>query len=59
MGPGSARRPLSLELDSKMFFHALVVGRSGSGKSKLLHLVISTAACVYSPQEVQIFLIER
>lgn len=58
LGPGSARRPQFLELGSGMSVHALMVGRPGSGKSNLLHSVISTAACVYSPQEIQIYLID-
>jgi predicted RNA-binding protein with RPS1 domain len=58
LGPGSARKPRLLELGVGLSVHALVIGRPGSGKSNLMHVVISTAARMYSPSELQLYLID-
>lgn len=58
LGPGSARKPRLLELGVGLSVHALVIGRPGSGKSNLMHVVISTAARMYSPNELQLYLID-
>jgi len=38
--------------------HALVAGRTGSGKSNLLHVLILSLAMTYSPDEMQFYLID-
>lgn len=38
--------------------HALIAGRTGSGKSTLLHAIITSAALWYSPDEVELFLVD-
>lgn len=38
--------------------HALVAGRTGSGKSTLLHTLIASVALRYSPDEVELHLID-
>jgi S-DNA-T family DNA segregation ATPase FtsK/SpoIIIE len=38
--------------------HGLVVGRTGSGKSTLLHVLILSLAMAYSPDEIQLYLID-
>lgn len=38
--------------------HALVAGRTGSGKSTLLHVLITTLALKYSPDDVEFYLID-
>jgi len=38
--------------------HALVAGRTGSGKSTLLHVLIASLAMTYSPDEVQLYLVD-
>lgn len=38
--------------------HALVAGRTGSGKSTLLHVLITTLALHYSPDEVELYLVD-
>ena len=58
LGPGSARKPRFLELGTGLAVHALVVGRPGSGKSNLMHVVISTAALQYSPEDLHLYLID-
>ena len=58
LGPGNARKPRYLELGVGLSVHALVVGRPGSGKSNLMHVVITTALRMYSPDELQLYLID-
>jgi hypothetical protein len=38
--------------------HALVAGKTGSGKSTLLHALITNLALTYSPDEVELYLID-
>src|SRR5262249_16475250 len=45
-----------LELDHRSYVHALVTGQTGSGKSNLLHMLISSLAIVYPPDELQMYL---
>jgi S-DNA-T family DNA segregation ATPase FtsK/SpoIIIE len=45
LGPGTAQ-------------HALIAGRTGSGKSTLLHVLITNAAMWYSPDELELYLVD-
>ena len=47
-----------LELDHRSYVHALITGQTGSGKSNLLHMLISSLAIVYPPDELQMYLID-
>lgn len=38
--------------------HALIAGKTGSGKSNLLHVLIISLAINYSPEELQLYLID-
>ena len=38
--------------------HALVAGRTGSGKSTLLHVLVTTLALKYSPDDIEFYLID-
>jgi energy-coupling factor transporter ATP-binding protein EcfA2 len=38
--------------------HALIAGKTGSGKSTLLHALISNLAMWYSPDEIELYLID-
>lgn len=38
--------------------HTLIGGRSGSGKSNLLHTIIQNCSYLYSPDEVELFLLD-
>lgn len=58
LGPGSARKTRYLELGVGLSVHALIIGRPGSGKSNLMHVVITTAARMYAPSELQLYLID-
>jgi len=37
---------------------ALLIGKPGSGKSNLLHVIIANAICKYSPSQLEIYLID-
>jgi S-DNA-T family DNA segregation ATPase FtsK/SpoIIIE len=38
--------------------HGLVAGKTGSGKSSLMHALITNLALIYSPDEVELYLID-
>jgi hypothetical protein len=38
--------------------HALIAGRTGSGKSTLLHVLITNLALWYSPDEIEMYLVD-
>jgi S-DNA-T family DNA segregation ATPase FtsK/SpoIIIE len=38
--------------------HALIAGRTGSGKSTLLHVIIMNLALWYSPDEIEMYLVD-
>lgn len=58
LGPSGARRVQFLDLGSGTAQHALVAGKTGAGKSTLLHTLITSLALTYSPDEVQLYLID-
>ncbi|MCB9461190.1 MAG: DNA translocase FtsK [Anaerolineaceae bacterium] len=39
-------------------YHAVIGGRTGSGKSMLLHVLINSLALTYSPDELQLYLVD-
>ncbi|MEW5872343.1 MAG: FtsK/SpoIIIE domain-containing protein [Chloroflexota bacterium] len=58
LGPSGARKAQILELGAGVAQHALVAGRTGAGKSTLLHVLITSLALAYSPDEVTLYLID-
>jgi len=58
LGPAGARRLQYLELGQGTAHHVLVAGRVGSGKSTLLHVLITNLALTYSPDEVELYLVD-
>jgi S-DNA-T family DNA segregation ATPase FtsK/SpoIIIE len=58
LGPVSPRKAQSLILGKGTMNHALVVGRTGSGKSNLMHVIITGAALKYPPEELRLYLID-
>ncbi|NOX61511.1 MAG: protein kinase, partial [Chloroflexi bacterium] len=58
LGPTGAGKFQELCLGQDTSQHALVVGRTGSGKSTLLHVLITNLALIYSPDEVQLYLVD-
>lgn len=58
IGPIGASDALRFRFDSRLSNNALVVGRPGSGKSNLMHVFISMVAHQYSPDEVELYLVD-
>jgi hypothetical protein len=58
VGRTGATRLQSLRLGHGVAQHALVAGKTGSGKSTLLHVLITNIALWYSPDELELYLID-
>ncbi len=58
LGRAGATRLQRLRLGEGTSQHMLIAGKTGSGKSTLLHALITNAALRYSPQELQLYLID-
>lgn len=58
IGRTGATRLQYLKLGKGVAQHILIAGKTGSGKSTLLHVIISAMASCYSPEEVELYLID-
>ena len=58
IGRAGATKLQHLRLGKGTSQHVLVAGKTGSGKSSLLHALITNAALHYSPDEVEFYLID-
>ncbi len=58
LGPAGARTLLHLSLGQGTQQHCLVAGQTGSGKTNLLHVLIIGLALRYSPEELELYLID-
>ena len=58
MGRTGATRLQFLRLGHGVSQHVLIAGKTGSGKSTLLHVMITNLALWYSPDEVELYLID-
>ncbi|GIW82799.1 MAG: hypothetical protein KatS3mg105_4606 [Gemmatales bacterium] len=58
LGKAGATKLQNLELGQGTSQHVLVAGKTGSGKSTLLHALITNLALHYSPDEVEVYLID-
>lgn len=58
IGSQGADRPLRLLLGEGVRQHVLIAGKTGSGKSTLLHTIISAAAKLYRPDQLQLYLLD-
>src|SRR5207245_1641169 len=58
LGRAGATRRQALRLGQGTSQHALVAGKTGSGKSTLLHALVVNLALTYSPDEVELYLID-
>lgn len=55
---GGEVQTLKLETNGGVSPHAVVIGGTGSGKSNLLHTIILSTCYRYSPEEVNLYLID-
>ncbi|MDX9953463.1 MAG: FtsK/SpoIIIE domain-containing protein [Anaerolineae bacterium] len=58
LGPSGARKVQQFSLGENTAQHVLIAGKTGSGKSTLLHTLITSLGLVYSPEELQLYLID-
>ncbi len=58
LGRAGATKLQHLRLGKGTSQHVLIAGKTGSGKSTLLHALITNVALHYSPEEVQLYLID-
>ncbi|HVT82236.1 MAG TPA: FtsK/SpoIIIE domain-containing protein, partial [Phycisphaerae bacterium] len=58
IGKSGATRLQSLRLGVGVAQHALVAGKTGSGKSNLMHTIVTNLAMWHGPDEVEFYLID-
>ena len=58
LGRAGATKRQHLQLGRGTSQHVLIAGKTGSGKSTLLHALITNAALMYSPDELELYLID-
>lgn len=58
LGVAGVGRTLSMRLGGGTSQHVLVAGKTGSGKSSLLHTLITSAALKYSPEQLRMVLLD-
>jgi len=58
LGISDAGRIQSMKLGSGTAQHVLIAGKTGSGKSSMLHTMITSAAMKYSPKQLRLVLLD-
>ena len=58
LGPAGAKKFQHMKLGKGTSQHVLIAGKTGSGKSTMMHALITNLALTYSPNEVQFYLID-
>ncbi|MCC6416958.1 MAG: AAA family ATPase [Gemmataceae bacterium] len=58
LGRAGATKRQELRLGQGTAHHVLIAGKTGSGKSTLLHALITNLALCYSPDEVELYLVD-
>ena len=58
VGRQGANRFQSLKLGRGTSQHVMIAGKTGSGKSTLMHAMITNAALWYSPDEIELYLVD-
>ena len=58
LGRAGATKRQHLQLGHGTSQHVLIAGKTGSGKSTLMHALITNLALYYSPEEVELYLID-
>lgn len=58
LGPQGAKKLQYLTLGTGTEHHAVCIGMPGSGKTNLMHIIITTMGLMYSPAEMQLYLVD-
>jgi hypothetical protein len=58
LGRAGATKRQHLRLGQGTAQHVLVAGKTGSGKSTLLHALVTNLSLLYSPEEVELYLVD-
>jgi len=58
IGRSGATRRQALRLGKGVAQHVLIAGKTGSGKSTLLHAIVTNVAMWYTPEEVEVYLVD-
>jgi hypothetical protein len=58
VGTYGARQTQFFEIDEKLLNSALIIGKPGSGKSRLLHVLINGMTTRYSPEDLTLYLLD-
>src|SRR5262249_22117100 len=58
LGRAGATKLQYLQLGEGTSQHVLIAGKTGSGKSTLLHAMVTNLALTYSPDQVELYLID-
>jgi hypothetical protein len=58
LGRAGATQRQCLDLGKGTSQHALIAGKTGSGKSSLLHALITNLSLMYAPDEVELYLVD-
>lgn len=58
LGRAGATKRQRLQLGHGTSQHVLIAGKTGSGKSTLLHALVTNLALTYSPDEVELYLVD-
>jgi len=58
LGPQGAKKLQYLTLGTGTEHHAVCIGMPGSGKTNLMHIIITTMGMMYSPAEMQLYLVD-
>jgi DNA segregation ATPase FtsK/SpoIIIE, S-DNA-T family len=58
LGRAGATKRQHLRLGHGTAQHVLIAGKTGSGKSTLLHILITNASLLYSPDELELYLVD-
>jgi hypothetical protein len=58
LGKAGATKRQLMQLGQGTAQHALIAGKTGSGKSTLLHALITNLCLCYSPEEIELYLVD-
>jgi DNA segregation ATPase FtsK/SpoIIIE-like protein len=58
LGPAGAKKMQHMRLGRGTSQHVLIAGKTGSGKSTMMHALITNLALTYSPNQIQFYLID-